>query len=52
MVGDEVDGVWETGRVVFEEELVVIPFSFKSALISPSILDILSRPFIFSLLIA
>ena len=38
MVGDGVDGVWETGGMVSEEELVVIPF----ACIFPSNISILS----------
>jgi hypothetical protein len=41
MVGDGVDGViWGTGEMMFEEELAVIPFAFRSALISPSVLAI------------
>jgi hypothetical protein len=40
MVGSVVDGVWETGGVILEEELAIIPFVFKSALISPTILAI------------
>ena len=44
MVGDRGDGVWGTGEMVFEEELAVIPFAFRSAFISPSILETFSKP--------
>ena len=51
-VGVKVDGVWGTGGMMFEEELVVIPFAFKSALFSLSSLSISEMLSNFSLLLS
>lgn len=45
MVGDVVDGVWGDGGMIVEEELAVIPFVFKSALISPKIVETTFKSF-------
>jgi hypothetical protein len=53
MIGGGVDGVWGAGRMMVEgEELAVIPFVFKSVLISLATVDILSKLFIFSAVLA